>query len=384
MDASYVGREQSAAKHLMLARYLERLAYKIGLFRRDVTLNYVDGFAGPWESKSADLSDTSPYLALKTLLQVRGELEKHGCEVVVRAFFVSLKQEDATRLRSLSSSFLGAHVDVVASTFEAAVAAASVFVRQGRNPFAFIFIDPTGWTGFGMRTIAPLLAGNDNEVLINFMTGDIIRFVDKDEPQYLSTFVDLFGDEAYRHQWAGLRGLDREDQIVATYCDRVRRAGGYRHCVSSVVLNPTADRSRFHLVYGTRSDEGLVTFREIERGGLAFQRTTRASAKQRKEEQRSRQSWMFPADDLVSSTYEDELRERYATKAWAHMDAMVTATDTMIWDELVLAALQVPMISENDVKEWARKRAQAGVIELVIPAGTRVPKRKRGDRVRRL
>ena len=28
--------------------------------------------------------------------------------------------------------------------------------REGRQTFPFIFIDPTGWTGFAMDTIAPL------------------------------------------------------------------------------------------------------------------------------------------------------------------------------------------------------------------------------------
>lgn len=33
MNESYEGREQSEAKHLILERYLEKLAYKIGLTR---------------------------------------------------------------------------------------------------------------------------------------------------------------------------------------------------------------------------------------------------------------------------------------------------------------------------------------------------------------
>jgi hypothetical protein len=71
MDELYEGREQSAAKHLILSNYLEKLAYKIGFSRPGLTLNYIDGFAGPWQSKDADLGDTSPGLALRKLTEVR-------------------------------------------------------------------------------------------------------------------------------------------------------------------------------------------------------------------------------------------------------------------------------------------------------------------------
>ena len=47
--------------------------------------------------------------------------------------------------------------------------------REGPNSFPFVFIDPTGWTGFALDVIQPLLKLNPGEVLINFMTGHIRR-----------------------------------------------------------------------------------------------------------------------------------------------------------------------------------------------------------------
>lgn len=85
MDAAaYAGREQSAAKHLILERYLEMLAFKVGFFRPGLTLNYIDGFAGPWESKTSDLSDTSPAIALKKLVEVRNQVSGKGRSMTVR------------------------------------------------------------------------------------------------------------------------------------------------------------------------------------------------------------------------------------------------------------------------------------------------------------
>lgn len=237
MDQAYEGREQTAAKHLMLKQYLEKLAYKVGFHRE--TLNYIDGFAGPWESNTADLSDTSPHIALATLTAAKRELAKHGKPVAVRAFFVSPATQGAEQLRSLRSRFPEAEIEIAGTTFEDALGKAQFFASQGIRPFTFTFIDHTGWTGFGLRGMESLLRVPQSEVLINFMTGFIKRFIDNDEVAYRSSFVDLFGDDSYRAAWQGSEGLDREDRIVDAYCRRIAAAGDYKHCVSSVSRHRT-------------------------------------------------------------------------------------------------------------------------------------------------
>jgi three-Cys-motif partner protein len=217
MEESYEGREQSEAKHLILKSYLEKLAYKVGFFRPG-TLNYLDGFAGPWESQTADLSDTSPSLALQKLLEVRAGLGKHGKHVDVRAFFVSPKREGAEQLRTLQARFPAATIEVVEQTFENSIDRARKFAAEGRDPFTFIFIDHTGWTGFRLQEITPLLRQGHNEVLINFMTGHIVRFIDSPDSRYETSFDELFGGALDRDAWRSLKGLDREDRIVEAYC----------------------------------------------------------------------------------------------------------------------------------------------------------------------
>lgn len=60
----------------------------------------------------------------------------------------------------------------------------------------------------------------------------------------------------------------------------MKHAGGYQHAVSAVVLNPLKDRTHYHLIYATRSDEGLVTFRKIEAAAMKVQRDVRARARE--------------------------------------------------------------------------------------------------------
>ncbi len=385
---AYEGREQSLAKHEILKRYLETLAFKIGQanqFRPELTFNYVDGFSGPWESKTDDLSDTSPSLALQRLSAVQNDLRASGRKFTVRAFFVSLDKRGAESLGRLRDIFPGAEIEIVTGEFEAHIDAARRFVRVGRDPFAFLFIDPTGWTGFGLKAITPLLREGRGEVLLNFMTSKIHRFVETGQQHLIPSFVDLFGDATYRDAWRDLDGPKREERMVDTYCARLKQAGGYLHCVSAVILNPTSDRTHYHLIYGTRSDEGLVVFRDVERKGIETQRKLRAEAKQRGRVSRSGQGELFDGAVLVTRSYEDELRERYLPRAIQRLDEMIGAGGEVAWDELVRRALQVPLVSEADVKEWLKEQRARGDVEVLgLEPSERVPKRRHNHRVRRV
>lgn len=381
----YDGREQTAAKHLILGSYLESLAFKVGQFGKDLTFNYVDGFSGPWESKASDLSDTSPALALQRLVAVRQQLAARGRSFTVRAFFVSRTKSGADQLDSLRARFPEAEIEIVIGAFEERIDEARCFARSGRDPFAFLFIDPTGWTGFGLRAITPLLREGRTKVLLNFMTGHVSRFIDKGPPNVGPSFVDLFGDASFRDAWRGITGLDREERMVETYSARLAQAGQYRHCVSAVILNPTADRAHYHLVYGTHSDAGLLAFREAERRGVGFQRAQRAEALERKKVKQSGQLGLFGGSKLVARSYEDELRDRYLPRAFARLDEMLDARSDVPWDDLVIEALRVPMIAEADVKDWVGQRQSQGRVEVVgLAPRARVPQWQGNHRVRRI
>src|SRR5690606_25629594 len=158
MDELYAGREQSLAKHWILREYLKKLAFKVaqsprfrGTPPRPLSLNYVDAFAGPWSSSTSDLRDTSPSIAIESLLSVKGTLARQGFAINVRGFFVSQTAEGVEQLRSLSGRWREAEICIARGTFASQLDAAARFARHGINPFAFWFIDPTGWTGFSMN-----------------------------------------------------------------------------------------------------------------------------------------------------------------------------------------------------------------------------------------
>jgi hypothetical protein len=81
----YIDREQTQAKHFILRGYRQELAYKV---LRGWDIAYVDGFSGPWESKTADFSDASFMIALGVLKEAqRITFEQTRVRRKIRCFF---------------------------------------------------------------------------------------------------------------------------------------------------------------------------------------------------------------------------------------------------------------------------------------------------------
>lgn len=380
MDWSdYEGREQSGVKHLVLKSYLERLAYKIGYYGS--TLNYIDGFAGPWKQATDDLRDTSPFIAISELRRARQGLTEHKRQLDVRCLFIEKDRAAHAELCKAVASVDNLEVETLLGQFEDHLDTVARFGRAGRRPFSFIFIDPTGWTGYGLKAITPLLQQERCEVLINFMTKDIKRFVDDETSEARDTFVDLFGSEDCLRQWKGLEGLDREDAIVQTYCEQVRRAGHFEFVCTAVVLHPTDDRSHFHLIYATRHPKGLRTFRKVEEKAMEEQEGAHNIARQHRRLDRLGQSELF-GPDVLGSRYLAELRERYRSQALHAVETALSSSGSESYDRLVCLALAFPMTSEKVLKGWLKEWMAAGRVRLTgLSPRVRVPKHGQGHGV---
>lgn len=356
---SYRGREQTFVKHFVLENYLERLVFKVGGVKGWVrTINYTDGFAGPWESGTGTLADTSPHIALEKLRKVRRDLAAIGhAPPAMRCLFI---EKDANAFRRLNDSIAGvSDVTAVAlhGEFETLVTRVREFAHTGEKPFSFVFIDPTGWSGYGLNAIKSLLVQEPGEVMINFMTKFVVRFVDDPKSDALATFVDLYGTDAYRSEWKGLQGLDREDAIVSAYCERVKDECRFRYVVSAVVLDPLKSRTHYHLVYGTRHAEGLRVFRDVERRAMEAQEHVRAEAQQR-DRAKSGQMEIFAAP-VLARTYYDELRTRYLGRSRGVVEAMLRIRKRVPFDQVKLTALEHNMTWTSDVVGWLEEWRKA-------------------------
>jgi three-Cys-motif partner protein len=303
---SYRGREQTYLKHFFLERYLERVAYNILSFKQDFV--YVDGFSGPWKSADEDYEDTSFVIALRQLRKVRNGLKQHRRNVHIRCLFNDNDCVAYQGLKKAVASVNDIEITPLCRDFEEVVPDIVDYV--GRS-FSLTFIDPTGWTGFGLNKIRPLLQLR-GEIIINFMFDFVNRFLDDPRPETAASFDTLFGGVEWYAEVEELvrSGMRREDAVLNIYCKRLKDFGQFDHVTSTRILKPLADRSFFHLVYATRHWKGLVEFREVEKKAADIQERVRTDAKIASRAERMGMEDLFAGGkvQIGPRTYEAERR----------------------------------------------------------------------------
>ncbi len=374
----YFGREQTLVKHTILDRYLLRFALIVG--RRWNVITYVDCFSGPWSVKSPDLSDASFAIALSELRKARERLAQEGRQVGIRCFFLEADPLAHERLRAFASAVRDAEVKTCNARLEHSTNEIVKFVRDAPGGFPFIFIDPTGWTGFGMNVIAPLLRLNPGEVLINFMTHRIRQFIDSPLEQTRQQFEELFGTGDVKDRIAGLAGLDREEALVSSYASAVQKTGRYQYVCAGVVLHPEKETSHYHLIYATRNPKGVDVFKDAERTAMTVQEKARADAWARRQALQKGTQLLFPSDAVHESTHYETLRDRHLRFAEGRLREELASRRRIGYDTAWMLVAQHPLVWESDLKEWIRdwlKRGDLQAVENLKPR-QRVPKMGQG------
>lgn len=357
----YVSREQTKIKHLILQKYLQRFAMIIG-FKWD-TITYVDCFSGPWNVQSEDLQDSSFSIALGELQDARAQHGIKGKSIKLRCLFLEKNPSAYAKLKEFADNAKNALVETRNCELRDAIDDIIVFIRKGgARSFPFIFIDPTGWTGFAMDEIAPLLRLDPGEVLINFMTSHILRFIESPDEVTQESFIKLFGSASFKEKLKGLEKRDREDAAVAEYADNVARTGGFAFTSKAIVLHPQFDRTHFHLIYATRNAKGIEVFKDAEKKAMAEMQQVRAKVHQREQEKRTGQPGLFEPEVLHISNYFDSLRERYLARAKGQIIQLLQDESQVAYDDAWSLALKEPLVWESDLKNWIAEWKKSGMI----------------------
>ena len=376
----YADREQTLVKHYILEHYLERFAHKVGSAWDAIT--YVDCFSGPWNARSERLEDSSFALALRQLKAARTNLAdlrraRKRPPLEIRCFFLEKDPAAFAKLAEFARTVNDAEIATKNATLEQSIDDIVAFVAERQNDaFPFVFVDPTGWTGFSLDLITPLLRLRPGEALINFMTGHITRFAEHSDERMQQSFDRLFGSVDYRSRITGLTGQDREEELVRCYCDAVGRVGQFDYVYPAIILHPEKDRTHFHLLYATRHPEGIDVFKKVEKKAMEVMEKARGKAQQRKREKRTRQPELFGAADMHDTHYCDQLRERHIGTSKQHVDKLFVTRRAVPYDEAWAAALSHPLVWESDLKKWVAEWSKAGrmVVDGLKPR-ERVPKR---------
>ena len=143
----------------MLTEYLTLWAHKLGSIsstRRDsVRLWYVDCFTGPWQARDEALRDTSITIGLNALTEAAETWAQKGMRIDICAIFVEKEPEAFGRLRNYVEDRKAQRCPAAEYPGPARrIRGPPDWINDqlGDDP-AFIFVDPTGWTGAAMSSL---------------------------------------------------------------------------------------------------------------------------------------------------------------------------------------------------------------------------------------
>lgn len=359
MKPEYAGREQTLAKHFILEKYLQSLTFKL-LLGGYPTLTYVDGFSGPWESKTDDYSDTSFMIAIRVLKGAQRQLRAQGKNKTIRCFFVEEKAKAYAQLHAAVMQHHdpanGFHVYTFHGRFEDAV---DQIMKVVGASFALTFIDPTGWTGYEFDKIARIMQHQPGEVLLNYMFDFINRFTAWDDPKITASFEGILGKD-WRSRLDPL--LPRDEAVQALFAEEFRNAGKFKHVLSTPIAK-LADRQHFSIVYGTRNPEGLATYREIEFAAMKAHGMHRYEAKQALKEAATGQTDIFAmAGYQPPPPIEAQVKSyRAAARDWL-VDQLETEGRAFPFSAVWQAMIDTFMLRKTDAKQVCAELAKEGVI----------------------
>lgn len=359
-DEHYEEREQTEVKHRLLERYLEAAVPIIGTWVSDIA--YVDCLAGPWNSTSPLLEDTSFSKAFKVLQRSHELLKLRHKSPNMRCLFIEKKQSAFSKLKAFAARNSTGPIQIRTENwdFSEHIEDVVAFIKRDSS-FSFVFIDPKGWELAAVPLITPILQINPGEVLINLMTSWIRRFL-SDPNKHFDRFL---GAEYPRI--SDLSGDEQEDELVRVYAEAVRKAGGYNYVCTMPVMKPDKDAFHFHLVYATRHPKGVEEFKRAEKEGINFMHETRAEAQNRRQFEQSggQYSLLHP-----NETYRELVFTRYAarsrTAARRRVEQILFRTTApKRYDDIWVEAMQFATVQEEDLRNWIAtwEREDALVVE---------------------
>lgn len=372
MTDPYSGREQTKAKHFILKRYLQALAFKVLRFY-DIT--YVDGFSGPWETKTEDFFNSSFMIAISVLKDAQQKIQlQTGRRPKICCFFSENNRQAYAKLATAIAPFHKPEEDFEIKTycgeFENAISEIETFVGSS---FPLIFIDPTGWTGYSFNKIGTLFNRPKCEVLINFMYDFVNRAASMSDAKTISSLDPILGGPGWETRLDPT--LPRGRAVEKLFRHNLATVGNFDFVVSTKIDRPTADRPHFFIAYGTKSRDGLKAFRETEYNALKLNARDRADAKERKRETKSGSTDLFSGLDAnVQETTIDEIVEEQKTLASDDILNILHEFGPIPFAGLWEMILQAYMLRVTNVKDICVDLAKRGAIERPWSSGTRKPR----------
>ncbi len=242
------------AKHSILRLYLERW-FPI-LNSKWSVLAYIDGFAGPGVYRDGEPG--SPIIALKAA----GKYADRA-DFSPRFWFIEPDPaRHASLTRQVSKAGSGGKIRVegiLKSTFEEAFPAIIEGLQDEGMPPTFVLVDPSGYSGVKMETLARFLENPSCEFMFTFMEGFLRRFVGLPEESRKRQLDELFGTDEWTKS-LDMRGPGQIRFFLDLYTSQLRRRG-VKHTQTFEMCDEN-EKTIYHLVFATNNKRGLEVMKE--------------------------------------------------------------------------------------------------------------------------
>lgn len=115
----------------------------------------------------------------------------------------------------------------------------------------------------------------------------------------------------------------------------MKKVGGYKYVADALILNPYKDRTHYHLIYGTRSLTGLLTFRKVEKRAMKEQHIIRCRTQRDRRLEKNGQLGLFNVEEIDgSNSYFAALRDYYLKKVKLEMREYLATKKRVEYDSL--------------------------------------------------
>ena len=250
----------TAAKHLILKKYVQAWAPILARGTAHKRLVYIDGFAGPGEYKGGE--DGSPVLVLKTLKEHQLKNSFRGTEFV--NIFIEKDGRRAKNLGQVIKERVEPLPDWIKYRIEPTEFNKEMqkilnqLENEGKNLApCFCFVDPFGWSDIDYEVLASIMKYKKTELLITFMSGYLERFVWA--PLHLNSIKKLYSEE----QIKAIKDSRNDESLVTMYFlenlkNKIVSNGGNEDLFSLAFSAYNAhNRPEYYLIYLTKNCKGF-------------------------------------------------------------------------------------------------------------------------------
>lgn len=266
------------AKIEMLRSYMYQWFSILGRRFKDKDLWYIDGFAGPGEY--ANYPHGSPLAALTS---AESAISDAGAKWTAGKIHCVFMEDDASRMQHLEQKLeeVPGHPRIRRHVHRGSFADGFAWLgEQAENPFrrsepVFAFIDPFGPSDMSFAVVRDLLSRPTSEVLVNLDSDGVNRIHRAGEHAGSKEILsDVFGDDSWQHELAGVRQKEAVLRIVALYKKKLRALPNVDY-VFSFEMRGKNDVFGYHLVFASQHPRGLEKMKEVmkkidQRGDYCF------------------------------------------------------------------------------------------------------------------